>query len=144
LHIKLIEEGVFTMNETPTIEMIETILKEISTAGGIEATAIASRDGLLMISTLSDQRLAERFVAMSATMMGAAETAASELRMGIPYRIIIESNNGKIIGTGAGPKALLFVMTTEDASLGLVLTEMIKASEKIKHVLGEQNDHFGL
>jgi len=28
-------------------------------------------------------------------------------------------------------------MTRQDASLGLVLTEMIKASEKIKKVLGE-------
>jgi len=132
------------MNETSTIEMIEVILKELSLAGGIEASAIASRDGLLIISTFSDKGLAERFVAMSATMMGAAETAASEIRMDIPYKIIIESNNGKIIGSGAGPKALLFVMTTKDASLGLVLTEMIKASEKIKHVLREQNVHFGL
>jgi len=43
------------MNETPTIEMIEVILKEISKAGGIEAAAIASRDGLLILSTLSEQ-----------------------------------------------------------------------------------------
>lgn len=125
------------MNGTPIIEMVETILNEINKAGGIEASAIASRDGLLILSTLSEQRLAERFVAMSATMMGAAETAASELGMGIPDKIIIESKNGKIIGTGAGPKALLFVMTSPDASLGLVLNEMIKASGKIKHVLGE-------
>ncbi len=125
------------MNGTPIIEMVETILNEINKAGGIEASAIASRDGLLILSTLSEHRLAERFVAMSATMMGAAETAASELGMGIPDKIIIESKNGKIIGTGAGPKALLFVMTSPDASLGLVLNEMIKASGKIKHVLGE-------
>lgn len=124
------------MNETPTIEMVEIILKEISRAGGIEAAAIASRDGLLILSTLSEQRLAERFVAMSATMMGAAETAATELGMGIPEKIIIESKNGKIIGMGAGPKALLFLMTRHDVSLGLVLIEMKKASEKIKHLLG--------
>jgi predicted regulator of Ras-like GTPase activity (Roadblock/LC7/MglB family) len=125
------------MNETSTIEMIEVILKEIKKIGGIEAAAIASRDGLLILSTLPEQRHAERFVAMSATMIGAAETASTELGMGIPDKIIIESKNGKIIGTGAGPKALLIVMTRPDASLGLVLTEMIKASEKIKHVLGE-------
>jgi len=125
------------MNETPTIEMVETILKEISRAGGIEVAAIASRDGLLILSTLSEQRLAERFVAMSATMMGAAETAATELGMGIPEKIILESKKGKIIGMGAGPKALFFVMTRHDASLGLVLIEMKKASEKIKHLLEE-------
>jgi predicted regulator of Ras-like GTPase activity (Roadblock/LC7/MglB family) len=65
---------------------------------------------------------------MSATMMGAAETAASELGMDIPDKMIIESKNRKIIGTGGGQKALLFVMTIPDASLGLVLIEMKKAS----------------
>jgi len=125
------------MNETPTIEMIEAILNEVNKTGGIEASAIASRYGLLIFSTLTERCLSETFVAMSATIMGAAETAATELGMGIPDKIIIESKKGKIIGTGAGPKALLFVMTRPDANLGLVLIEMKEASERIKQVLGE-------
>ena len=125
------------MNEIPKIEMIKLVLEEINNAGGIEASVIARRDGLLIFSTLSGQHLAERFVAMSAAIMGSAETAATELGMGIPDKIIIESEKGKIIGMGAGPIALLFVMTRPDASLGLVLNEMKDASEKIKNVLGE-------
>jgi uncharacterized protein len=125
------------MNDTiQTIGMMEIILKEINEAGGIEASAIASRDGLLICTTLLDQQQAEIFVAMSATMMGAAETAAAELGKGIPDITIVESQSGKIIGIGAGPKALLLVMTRRDASLGLVIIEMKKASEKIKHTLG--------
>jgi len=69
-------------------------------------------------------------------MMGAAETATTELGKGIPDRIIVESQNGKIIGTGAGPKALLLVMTKKNAGLGLVLIEMSKAAEHIKQILG--------
>jgi predicted regulator of Ras-like GTPase activity (Roadblock/LC7/MglB family) len=124
------------MNEIRTIEMMEGILEEINETGGIEASAIASRDGLLICSTLKDQKHAEVLVAMSATMIGAAETAAIELGKGIPDVTIVESKNGKIIGTGAGPKALLLVMTRPDASLGLVLIEMKKASEKIKEIMG--------
>ncbi|HMB46590.1 MAG TPA: roadblock/LC7 domain-containing protein [Candidatus Methanoperedens sp.] len=123
-------------NKIQTIGMMEIILKEINEAGGIEASAIASRDGLLICTTLSDQHQAEIFVAMSATMIGAAETAAAELGKGIPDITIVESQSGKIIGTGAGPKALLLVMTRPDAGLGLVLIEMKKASEKIKSILG--------
>ena len=119
-----------------TIGMMEIIVKEINEAGGIEASAIASRDGLLICTTLSDQKQAEIFVAMSATMIGAAETAALELGKGIPDMTIVESQSGKIIGIGAGPKALLLVMTRPDASLGLVIIEMKKASEKIKRILG--------
>lgn len=123
------------MNMT-TIEMLEKILKNINNIGGVEASAVASRDGLLICSTIPKKQHAETFVAMSATMIGAAETATTELGKGIPDRIIVESKHGKIIGTGAGAKALLLVMTQPDAGLGLVLIEMAKASEQIKKVLG--------
>lgn len=121
---------------TTRIEMLEKILKNINNVGGIEASVVASRDGLLICSNIPNKLQAETFVAMSATMMGAAETATTELERGIPYRIIVESKTGKIIGTGAGPKALLLIMTKPDASIGLILVEMAKASEQIKQVLG--------
>lgn len=118
-----------------TIEMLEKVLENINNIGGVEASAVASRDGLLICSTISKKQPAETFVAMSATMMGAAETATTELGKGIPERIIVESKAGRIIGTGAGSKALLLVMTKPDAGLGLVLIEMTKGSEQIKNIL---------
>jgi predicted regulator of Ras-like GTPase activity (Roadblock/LC7/MglB family) len=118
-----------------TIELLEKVLKDINNIGGVETSAVASRDGLLICSTLPRKQHAETFAAMSATMIGAAETATMELGKGIPERIIVESKTGKIIGTGAGPKALLLVMTKPDASLGLVLIEMTKASEQIRDIL---------
>lgn len=123
------------MNEIRTIEVMESTLKQINKIGGIESSAIASRDGLLICSTLRNQKRAEVLVAMSATMVGAAEAASNELGKGIPERTIVESKNGKIIGSGAGPKAILMVMTIPSPNLGLVLIEMKKASEKIKQIL---------
>jgi predicted regulator of Ras-like GTPase activity (Roadblock/LC7/MglB family) len=126
---------VLTGFKMTTIEMLEKILKDINNIGGVETSAIASRDGLLICSTITNKQQVETFVAMSATMIGAAETATMELGKGIPDRIIVESKRGRIIGTGTGPKALLLVMTKPDASLGLVLIEMTKASERIKEIL---------
>ncbi len=119
-----------------TNEMLEKVLRDINNIGGVDASAIASRDGLLICSTISKKGHAETFVAMCATMIGAAETATTELGKGIPDRIIVESKSGKIIGAGAGPKAVLLVMTKPDAGLGLVLLEMTRVSEKIKQILG--------
>jgi len=117
-------------------EMLEETLNNLKNIGGIEASVVASRDGLLIHSTISRKLHAETFAAMSATMLGAAETATTELGKGIPERIIVESDDGKIIATGAGTKAILLVMTEPDASLGLILIEIAKASEKVKQVLG--------
>ena len=117
-------------------ERLEKVLKDLKDVGDVEASAIVSRDGLLIAADLSPHVNAEAFAAMTATMLGAAETATSELGMGIPDRVIVEGKMGKIVAVGAGPKALLVVMTNPKASLGLILLEIGKASERIKELLG--------
>ena len=119
-----------------TSGMLEKILNDLKLLGGIETSVVASRDGLLIYSNAVLKEHGQTFAAMSATMLGAAETATLELRKGIPERIIVESDKGKIIATGAGPKALLVVLTEPNASLGLILVEVAKASEKIRELLG--------
>jgi hypothetical protein len=116
-------------------EMLEKILKDLKSVGDIEASAVVSRDGLLIAADMSPSANAEAFAAMTATMLGAAETATSEMGKGIPDRVIVEGGEGKIITSGAGSKALLVVMASPKANLGLVLLEMGKASEKIKELL---------
>lgn len=118
------------------IELLEKIMNDIHNIGGVEASAVASRDGLLIYSTLPQKHHAETFAAMSATMLGAAETTSTELGKGIPERVVVESKDGKLVVTGAGPRALLIIMTEPDAGLGLILVEVEKASEKIKKTLG--------
>ena len=120
---------------TSTAKMLDMVLSDLKRTGGIEASAIVSRDGSLITSDISGDVHAEAFAAMSATMLGAAETATSELKKGIPDRIIVEFKDGKIITTGAGPKALLVVMTSPEAGLGLILVEMEKAADKAKELL---------
>ena len=120
---------------TTTTEMLQEILSNLKNLGNVEACAIASRDGLLMSSEMPGNVVGETFAAMSATMLGAAETAASELDNGLPSRVIVESKNGKLICMGAGPKALLVTMTASDAGLGLILLELDKAVEHIKEIL---------
>ena len=118
-----------------TSEMLGKVLVDLGKVGEIEASAIATRDGLLMSADMHTRGDPEMFVAMSATMLGAAETASSELNKGIPNRVIVESDDGKLICVGAGPKALLVVMTAPEAGLGLVLVEMVKAAEKIRKLI---------
>ncbi|MDF2955953.1 MAG: putative regulator of Ras-like GTPase [Candidatus Alkanophagales archaeon MCA70_species_2] len=116
-------------------EELENILAEIKNIGGIEASAIVSRDGLLIVGDMGSDVHAETFAAMSAAMLGAAETAVAELKKGLTERVIVESQHGRIIATGAGPRALLVVMAAPDAGLGLILVGMRKAAEKIMELL---------
>ena len=115
-------------------EMLDKVLLGLINTGEIESSVIASRDGLLMASHMPNGD-AEVFAAMSATMLGAAETASTELEKGVPDRLIVESIDGELIAVGAGSKSLVVALTPPDAGLGLVLVELDKAAEKIKKIL---------
>jgi predicted regulator of Ras-like GTPase activity (Roadblock/LC7/MglB family) len=118
-----------------TIDMVDKILSDLKKVGGVEACAAASRDGLLIRAILQKEKFAESFAAMSATMLGAAETATTELGQGVPHRVIVESDRGRLIAVGAGPKALLMAIVNTDTGLGLILLELDKAAEKLKEIL---------
>jgi len=113
-------------------EKLAGILKHLRKTGDIEGAAIITRDGLLIASELSVNIDGDTFAAMSATMMGAAETAIQELKKSSPDRVIVESKNAKLITTGAGEQTILACIVNPDAKLGLVLIEMKKASSDIE------------
>ena len=115
-------------------EMLREILTELNRSAGIYASAIVSRDGLLVMSVMPQDVDAEAFAAMTATMVGAAETAFSELKRGVAERVIVEGTHGKIVALGAGKNAILVSMAEPKATLGLILHQMNKTVEKVKKV----------
>lgn len=115
--------------------LIEMALQQLKKIGGIDASAVVTRDGLLVASDISSGVDAETFAAMSASMVGAAETAMSEVKSGHPDRVIVESDTAKLISLGAGTRALLVVLTKHDASLGLVLLRMGETARKISGLM---------
>ena len=116
-------------------DMVDKILADLQKAGGVEACAAASRDGLLIRAIMQNEQHAESLAAMSATMLGAAEAAAAGLGKGVPDRIIVESELGRLIAVGAGPKTLLIALANSDTGLGLILLELERSAENLKELL---------
>jgi len=61
-----------------TSEALDKVLTDLKKLGGVEASAAASRDGILMKTIMPMEQRAETFAAMSANMPYAAETATTE------------------------------------------------------------------
>jgi predicted regulator of Ras-like GTPase activity (Roadblock/LC7/MglB family) len=118
-----------------TIGMVDKVLADLKNVGGVEACAVISRDGLFIHGILQKEQFVKTIAAMSATILGAAETAVRELGKGTPNRVIVESEQGRLIAVGAGTKALLVVIVNLDISLGLMLLELEKAAKKLKKLL---------
>lgn len=117
------------------VDMIDKLLTDLKNIGGVVACAAASRDGLLIRAVMHKEQFVESLAAMSATILGAAETATTHVEMGVPTRIIVESDHGKLVIIGAGPKALLILLANPNLSLGLILLELEKSAEKLKEIL---------
>ena len=113
-------------------ERIDSLLQELVASGDVEGAAVVTRDGLLVTSSLSSKVDAETLAAMTATMMGSAETAMHELKKKELERVIVETRDSKLITMGAGEETILVAMVSEKVNLGLILISMKKIAQKIE------------
>lgn len=88
------------------IDLQETI-GSLKTEFDAKASAVISRDGLLIASDLPENITAETFTIMCATMMGAASTAHSECGIGQPKVMRVISDEHEMVIVGAGRRALV-------------------------------------
>ncbi|MGB9634877.1 MAG: roadblock/LC7 domain-containing protein [Candidatus Micrarchaeia archaeon] len=116
---------------------LETILADLRKVGDIDASAIVRRDGLMVASDMPNYVDARTIAAMTAALVGTAETSVGELKLGEFGQVVVESSEGKLVATGAGEMAILACLVSKDANLGLVLLSMEKSSKKIMKILGE-------
>jgi len=118
------------------IETLLEILRKLTEVGDVEGSAIVTRTGLLIASNLPEDINAETFAAMSATVIGAADTAISELKGNDVSGVIIEGEEAKLIMMDAGPNTILVSMVAKNANIGLILIEMKNAT----HFIGQEMD----
>ncbi len=101
----------------------------------IEASAVVSVDGLIIVSDLPADVEEDRVSAMSAAMLSLGERIASELGRGNLDQVYIRGNGGYVILMSVGQDAVLTVLARQDAKLGLVFLDMRRAASDLAHVI---------
>jgi predicted regulator of Ras-like GTPase activity (Roadblock/LC7/MglB family) len=114
---------------------LKAILARLKEAG-IESSAVVTRDGVVIASDMpGSTEENEAFAAMAAAMLGAAETATSELRQGVPRRVIMEIGDRRIVEVGAGPKALIVASIAPGAQFAKAMLEIDRAIHEIRGIV---------
>ncbi|HEY9205918.1 MAG TPA: roadblock/LC7 domain-containing protein [Candidatus Methanoperedens sp.] len=116
-----------------TSEILNNIMLDLKKVDGVKIIAVGTRDGFLIGEPQSDEP--ELLTLMSATMLKAAENITIRHEKVSPGWVMVDFEGGKIITTLAGHKALITVMTAEDASLSPIIAELERAAQKIKEIL---------
>ena len=119
-------------------EQIEEKLKALETrVPGVEASLVATYDGLTIASALPPDAEEERVAAMCATVFSTAERICSELAKGPAQMSFVRGEGGYILVTSAGPNAILMVMAEPGVKLGLLFLEMRRLAEEIASMISE-------
>jgi hypothetical protein len=113
---------------------LKPALRSLRQSCGAVASAVISRDGLVIAADLPEGVSMETFAIMCATLIGAASTAHSELRIGTPLHVVVESEDAKMVLVGAGRKALIVTVIGKKSDANVALKKLEELAETIRMI----------
>jgi predicted regulator of Ras-like GTPase activity (Roadblock/LC7/MglB family) len=116
------------------IVALEEILDKIKQNEGISDAVLVSRSGMHIAGNVPKGAHAETFVAMSAILLGAAETATSELKEKLRIVSIMLEQSKVAIGV-VSPKAVLVLKADLDEADEKLLQILRDNSSKLESAL---------
>ncbi len=113
------------MGSGSRVERIQEILRNLrSVSPDIIGSAMVSTDGFVIASLLPNEIDEELVSGMAAALLGVGERIAAELMGGQMEQTYVRGKQGYVILNAVGAEALLIVLTTPDAKLGLVFLDI--------------------
>ena len=123
------------MSQSRTKQMVDRLREMQVSSPDIEASAIVSVDGLSIASALPQEIEEDRVSAMSAAMLSLGERIASELGRGSLEQVHIKGENGFVVLMSIGEEAVLTVLASQKAKLGLIFLDMRRAVEDFEKLI---------
>lgn len=117
-------------------ENVAAVLRDLRTRVGGVATALVSRNGLVLLADLPEGVFSETYAVLCATIFGAAMTANHELNRAAPERIVVEGPDATTILVGTGESALLVTVVDSSADSVRVMSEMAKFVDLLSSLPG--------
>lgn len=102
---------------------------------GINAAAAMTGDGMVIASILDAGVDADRFAAMSASLLALAERQIEEIERGELVQLMIEGTRGAVLLVRAGEDAVLAVSTNPGAMMGRIFIDTRKSAQRLDSVL---------
>lgn len=118
------------------IERIQDVLRSLrAVSPDIVGSAMVSTDGFIIASLLPAEVDEELVSGMAAALLGVGERIAGELLGGSMEQTYVRGRLGYVILHAVGHEALLIVLTTPDAKLGLVFLDVRRRVSELVKIL---------
>lgn len=109
---------------------LEEILDEVRSIPSVYEVTVVSRSGMHIAGDAPKGVHLETYVAMSAILLGAAETATAELKEKLQY-VIVELTRSKMLLMSAGTRALVVVTASKDIATNDLVAKLRDFAEKV-------------
>jgi predicted regulator of Ras-like GTPase activity (Roadblock/LC7/MglB family) len=118
------------------VEKIQDVLRSLrAVSPDIVGSAMVSTDGFIIASLLPSEVDEELVSGMAAALLGVGERIATELMGGSMEQTYVRGRLGYVILNAVGQDALLIVLTTPDAKLGLVFLDVRRRVAELGKIL---------
>lgn len=117
-------------------EKIQDVLRSFRASSvDVAGSAVVSTDGFIIASLLPSEIDEELVSGMAAALLGVGERIAGELVGGSMEQTYVRGKQGYVILNAIGADALLIVLTTSEARLGLIFLEVKRRVAELAKLL---------
>lgn len=117
-------------------EKMQDVLRGLRAASPeVVGSALVSIDGFIIASVLPSEIEEELVSGMAAAMLGVGERISSELMASRLEQTYVRSEKGYVILNAVGQEAVLVVLTTRQAKLGLVFIDVRRGSSELEKLI---------
>lgn len=118
------------------VEKIQDVLRSLrAVSPDIIGSAMVSTDGFIIASLLPSEVDEELVSGMAAALLGVGERIAGELMGGGMEQTYVRGRLGYVILNAVGADALLIVLTTPEAKLGLVFLDVKRRVQELARIV---------
>lgn len=122
-------------SEEGTRPLVQDVLSSLKRLPGVEAAALASRDGILVAGLFPRSLNSAKIASLSAGLVGTADMAAQEMGRLEASHTIVTTVEGDIVARKVGEDYVLTVVLRPDANLGLILLHVGRVTEQLTMLL---------
>lgn len=124
------------MAGTSRSEKIQDVLRSLRASSvDVAGSAVVSTDGFIVAALLPNDIDEELVSGMAAALLGVGERIAVELVGGAMEQTYVRGKQGYVILNAVGSDALLIVLTTPEARLGLIFLDIKRRVAELAKLL---------
>lgn len=116
----------------PHAETLARLVQNVSTTTpDVEAAAVIDRNGLVIASALPQDVDDDAVVAMSSALLDVGERITAELHRGTFELVMVRGDHGYLVLARSGPDAVLALLASTSAKLGVLSLDAARAAKEI-------------